>query len=55
MKDLEYQFEVKMQAYNYLEKERDKLYEYFNDAVYAIQQKEGLGNLILEKKIVAVN
>lgn len=44
-----------MQSYKYKEKERDKLYDVFHNAVYSIQQKEGLNNLILEKKINAVS
>ena len=52
---MEYQFEVKMQSYNYKEKEREQLFEIFNNTVYAIQQREGLNNLILEKKISSVS
>lgn len=55
LKDLEYQYEVKLQSYKYKEKERERLYDIFNNAVYAIHQKEGLNNLILEKKISAVS
>lgn len=55
LKDLEYQYEVKMQSYKYKEKEREKLFDIFNNAVYSIHQKEGLNNLILEKKISAVS
>ena len=44
-----------MQSYTYKEKEREKLFEIFNNTVYSIQQKEGLNNLILEKKINAVS
>jgi len=54
-RDLEYQYEVKMQSYKYKEKERETLFEIFNNTVYAIQQREGLHNLILEKKINAVS
>ena len=44
-----------MQSFKYKEKERNKLYDILNNAVYSIQQKEGLNNLILEKKIGAVS
>jgi hypothetical protein len=54
-RDLEYQYEVKMQSYKYKEKERETLFDIFNNTVYAIQQREGLHNLILEKKINAVS
>ena len=54
-RDLEYQYEVKMQAYTYKEKERERLFQIFNNTVYSIQQKEGLNNLILQKKISSVS
>ena len=44
-----------MQSYKYKQIERDRLYEIFNNAVYSIHQREGLNNLILEKKISAVS
>ena len=44
-----------MQSYKYKEKERNRLYDIFNNAVYSIQQKEGLNNLILQKKINAAS
>ncbi len=44
-----------MQSYKYKETEREKLFDIFNNTVYSIQQKEGLNNLILEKKISAVS
>ncbi len=55
LRDLEYQYEVKMQSYKYKQMERDRLFEIFNNAVYSIHQREGLNNLILEKKISAVS
>lgn len=44
-----------MQSFKYKQTEREKLFEIFNNTVYSIQQKEGLNNLILEKKISAVS
>ena len=44
-----------MQSYKYKQMERDRLFEIFNNAVYSIHQREGLNNLILEKKISAVS
>ena len=44
-----------MQSYKYKLAEKEKLFEIFNNTVYSIQQKEGLHNLILEKKINAVS
>jgi len=43
-----------MQNYKYKEAERESLFGIFNNTVYSIQQREGLNNLILEKKIGAV-
>lgn len=54
-RDLEYQYEVKLQSYKYKEKEKNRLFEVFNNAVYAIHQKSGLNNLILEKKLTTIN
>lgn len=44
-----------MQSFKYKEKERETLFDVFNNAVYSIQQREGLNNLILEKKISTVS
>jgi len=44
-----------MQSYKYKEKEREILFDIFNNTVYTIQQREGLQNLILEKKISSVS
>eukprot|EP01017_Pseudomicrothorax_dubius_P038101 TRINITY_DN5666_c0_g1_i1.p1 TRINITY_DN5666_c0_g1~~TRINITY_DN5666_c0_g1_i1.p1 ORF type:complete len:199 (+),score=84.38 TRINITY_DN5666_c0_g1_i1:42-599(+) len=52
---LEYEYEVKLQQYRYLEREKAMLYDRFIDSVYKIQQKTGLQNLILEKKISSIN
>lgn len=47
IKDIEYQYEVKLQSFAFKEKERERLFGIFNDTVYSIHQKEGLNNLIL--------
>jgi len=52
---LEYEYEVKLQHFKYLEREKNGLFDQFVDSVYKIQQKTGLQNLILEKKISSIN
>lgn len=49
-KDLQNQLEVRLQLYDYLEKERQELFDEFHETVYGIHQKTGLKNIILEKK-----
>ncbi len=39
LRDLEYQYEVKMQSFKYKQSERDRLFEIFNNAVYSIHQR----------------
>lgn len=47
---LEYEHEVNLQQFAYLEKEKDSLFDKYEDVMYDIHQKSGLRNLILEKK-----
>lgn len=49
-KDIEWQYEVRLQQYQYLEKEKKELFDEFHRLVYEIHQKTGIKNLILEKK-----
>ena len=49
-KRLEYEHEVSLQQFAYLEKEKDALFDKYEDVMYDIHQKSGLRNLILEKK-----
>jgi len=51
---LEFEYEVKLQQLKYLERERDALSEKFNEAIYDIQSKTGLKNLILEKQVAFI-
>mmetsp|Transcript_12209 Transcript_12209/g.38254 ORF Transcript_12209/g.38254 Transcript_12209/m.38254 type:complete len:462 (-) Transcript_12209:55-1440(-) len=51
---MEFQHEVLQQQLGTVSKERDQLYEKFQHAIYDVQQKSGLKNLILERKIDAV-
>merc|ERR1712066_783968 len=50
----EFQHEVLLQQLSTVSTERDDLYTKFQHAIYDVQQKSGLKNLILEKKIDAV-
>ena len=49
-KEIEWQYEVRLQQYQYLKKEKQALFDEFHRLVHEIQQKTGLRNLILEKK-----
>lgn len=51
---MEFQHEVLQQQRTQVTKERDELYTSFQHAIYDVQQKAGLKNLILEKKIDSV-
>ena len=46
----EYEYEVGLQQFSYLEKEKDTLFDKYEEVMYDIHQKSGLRNLILEKK-----
>ena len=49
-----WEHEVLMQRYKRVESERDSLYKKFHGAVFAVQQKSGFKNLLLEKKLSAL-
>jgi len=51
---LEFEYEVKLQQLKYLEREKDSLSNKFTEAVYDIQSKTGLKNLILEKQVLFI-
>jgi chromosome segregation ATPase len=50
----EFEYEVKLQQFKYLERETNALSDKFNEAVYEIQRKTGLKNLILEKQVAFI-
>lgn len=50
VKNIEWQFEVRLQQFQYLEREKKSLFDEFHRLVYEIHQKTGIRNLILEKK-----
>ena len=49
-KEIEWQLEVRLQQFEYLEKEKQQLFDEFLRLTYEIHQKTGISNLILEKK-----
>ncbi len=56
-RDIEYQYEIKFQQYNFLDEENKRLLNNYNNKICDIYQKAGLKNLILEKelKLISVN
>lgn len=53
LRALQWEHEVLQQRTARAEKERDRLYEQFQRAVYDVQQKTGFKNLLLERKLAA--
>ena len=52
--DAEWEYEVKRQQFEYLEREKQDLFDNFNKLVYELHRKTGLRNLILEKKVETI-
>ena len=52
---MEWEYEVKLQQFQYLEREKKDLFDEFHRLVYELHQKTGLRNLILEKKLETIN
>jgi hypothetical protein len=50
----EWEYEVKLQQMQYLEREKQQLYDEFHRLVYELHRKTGLRNLILEKKVETI-
>jgi len=55
LRDLSWEHEVLEQRHHHTEKERDELYEKFESAIYEVQQKSGFKNILLERKLSAIN
>jgi len=51
---MEFQHEVLYQQLKQIQEERDNLYLKFQNSIYEVQQKSGLKNLLLEKKLDTV-
>ncbi|CDW78359.1 growth-arrest-specific protein 8 [Stylonychia lemnae] len=54
LKDIEWQYEVRLQQFQYLQREKKELFDEFHQTVYEIHQKTGLRNLVLEKKLETI-
>jgi hypothetical protein len=54
LKTLSWEHEVLQQRFTQVQSERDELYEKFESTIYDVQQKSGFRNLLLEKKLTAV-
>jgi hypothetical protein len=54
LKNLEWEHEVLVQKSSQVTSERDELYKRFESSIYDVQQKSGLKNLMLERKIEAM-
>lgn len=50
-----WEYEVLLQQHNYVVKERDEVFNKFQDSILEVQQKTGLKNLILEKKLETIS
>ncbi len=54
LKEMEWEYEVKLQQFQYLEQEKKDLFASFQSHIYEIHQKTGLKNLILEKQLETI-
>lgn len=54
LKDIEWQYEVRLQQFQYLQREKKELFDEFHQTVYELHQKTGLRNLVLEKKLETI-
>ena len=54
LKDMEWEHEVLQQRFQQVQKERDELYDRFEGVVAEVEQRAGFKNLLLEKKLVAL-
>jgi len=55
LRDLTWEHEVLEQRFHHVEKERDELYDKFENTIYDVQQKSGFKNILLERKLQAIN
>lgn len=54
LKDIEWQYEVRLQQFQYLVREKKELFDSFHSTVYELHQKTGIRNLVLEKKLETI-
>lgn len=50
-----WEYEVLKQQHDYVSQERNELYSHYHTAVAEVQQKSGLKNLLLQKKLETIN
>merc|ERR1719502_1451317 len=55
LRDLTWEHEVLEQRFHHVERERDELYEKFESTIYDVQQRSGFKNILLERKLHAIN
>ena len=55
LRNLEWEYEVFTQKFTQVKRERDELYDSFEQSIYSMQQKSGLKNMLLEKKLETVH
>jgi len=55
LRDLTWEHEVLEQRFHHVEKERNELFEKFESTIYDVQQKSGFKNILLERKLQAIN
>jgi hypothetical protein len=53
-REIEWEYEVRFQQYQYLVNEKNELFDQFHKHVYELHQKTGLKNLILSKQIETI-
>ena len=54
LKEIEWQYEVRLQQFGYMEREKKELFDNFHTTVYELHQKTGIRNLVLEKKLETI-
>ncbi|KAA0192653.1 Growth arrest-specific protein 8, partial [Fasciolopsis buskii] len=54
-KHTEWKFDILEERFKHIERERDELYEKFVSSIQEVQQKTGLKNLLLEKRLTALS
>lgn len=50
-RDIEYEYEIKLQQFQYLEQEFSRMKENYDEKVFEILQKAGFLNILLEKEL----
>ncbi|KAF8563967.1 hypothetical protein P879_09159, partial [Paragonimus westermani] len=53
-KHAEWKFDILEERFKHVERERDELYEKFVSVIHEVQQKTGLKNMLLEKRLISL-